>query len=118
MSENTDKPDKSEKRQENGKFAPGASGNLNGPPKGYKKLKTILVEQKLEELECDPIEAMVTLLKDDETPIPVRAKLAGDLASFVYPKRKAVEHSGSIGKGDVKEMSEEELLAIANGGDN
>ena len=60
---------------------------------------------------------MVSLLKGNETPIPVKAKLAGDLASFVYPKRKAIEHSGSIGKSDVKEMSEEELLTIANGGD-
>ena len=114
----TENPAKSEKRQEDGKFKPGESGNPDGPQKGYKKLKTILVEQKLEELECDPIEAMVALLKDNETPIPVKAKLASDLACFIYPKRKAVEHSGNIGKNDVKEMSEEELLTIANGGDS
>lgn len=113
-----EKPAKSEKRQEDGKFKPGESGNPDGPQKDYKKLKTKLVEQKLEELECDPIEAMVSLLKDNETPIHVKAKLASDLACFVYPKRKAVEHSGSIGKNNVNEMSEEELLAIANGDDN
>jgi len=94
---NTKKPTKSEKRQADGKFKPGVSGNPAGAPKGYKKLKTKLVEAKLEELGYDPIMAMVELAKDKRTPIPVKAKLASELAGFVYPKRKAVEYSGSDG---------------------
>ncbi len=105
-------PAKAIKRQDDGKFIKGVSGNPDGPQKGYKKLKTKLVEEKLAVLDYDPIRAMVDLAKDDETPVAVRAKLASELASFVFPKRKAVEHSGNIGKRDLKEYSDAELQAI------
>ena len=84
-------PAKSKKRQGNGRFMPGVSGNSRGPDKGYKKLKTRLVEEKLAELKCDPIEGMVVLAQDETTNIGVRAKLYSELANYVYPKRRAVE---------------------------
>jgi len=109
-------PAKAIKRQDDGKFIKGVSGNPDGPQKGYKKLKTKLVEEKLAVLDYDPIRAMVDLAKDDETPVAVRAKLASELASFVWPKRKAIEHSGSLGKSNAQEYTNEELEAIITGG--
>ena len=104
--------DKSQKKQKKQLFQKGISGNPNGRPKGSKSIKTKLVEEKLLVLDYDPIRAMVELAKDNETPVAVRAKLASELASFVYPKRKAVEHSGNIGKQDLKEYSDAELQAM------
>ena len=104
--------DKSQKKQKKQLFKKGVSGNPNGRPKGSKSIKTKLVEEKLAVLDYDPIHAMVELAKGDETPIAVKAKLASELASFVFPKRKAVEHSGNIGKRDLKEYSDAELQAM------
>ena len=104
--------EKSEKKQRGKPFEKGTSGNPNGRPKGSKSIKTKLVEEKLAALDYDPIRAMVELAKDDETPVAVKAKLASELASFVFPKRKAVEHSGNIGKRDLKEYSDAELQAM------
>ena len=108
-------PAKSGKRQADGKFSKGCSGNLAGPKVGTKKLKTHLVEQILANHECCPITAMIDLLKDDSTPVQVRGKLASELATFVYPKRKSIEHSGNVGNGKTaEEMTDEELEHIVN----
>jgi len=107
---------KSEKKQRGKPFKSGESGNPKGRPKGAKSWKTLLVEERLEELKFDPIAVMVDLANDKKAPMAIRAKLASDLAGFVFPKRKAVELSGSIGRNDVQEMTEEELSAIINGG--
>jgi len=108
--------EKSEKKQRGKPFKKGTSGNPNGRPKGSKSIKTKLVEEKLAVLGYDPIRAMVDLANDDETPVAVRAKLASELASFVWPKRKAIEHSGSLGKSNAQEYTNEELEAIITGG--
>lgn len=88
---------KSEKRQDT-KFKPGQSGNPKGPGKGYKKAKTLMIEQKLEELGCDPIEGMVTMAQDKNTDDGIRARLFSELANYIFPKRKAVEHSTENGE--------------------
>jgi hypothetical protein len=110
------KPAKASKRQGNGKFTKGISGNPNGPQKGYKKLRTLLVEQKLEELGCDPIEGMVSLAQDENTDTSIRAKLYSELANYIFPKRKAIEHSGSLNSKNPEEMTDQELMGIVNGG--
>ena len=83
---------KLEKKQDT-KFKKGESGNPNGRPTGSKSWKTKLVEERLKELDFDPIKVMVDLANDKEAPMAIRAKLASDLAGFVFPKRKAIEHS-------------------------
>jgi hypothetical protein len=89
-------PAKLKKRQGNGKYQPGVSGNPKGPQKGYKKLKTRLFEEKLEEFNHDPVAAVIDLAKDESTPLEIRARLNMDLIGYVYPKRKAIEleHKG------------------------
>jgi len=111
----TQKADKSEKKQRGKPFEKGKSGNPNGRPKGSISAKTKMVQTKLEELDYDPIKAMVEIAKDTNAPIAVRGKMATELASFVFPKRKAVEHSGSIGKGSIQGYTNEELEDIIAG---
>jgi hypothetical protein len=111
------KPAKSAKRQADGKFAKGVSGNPAGPKVGTKKAKTVLIEQKLEDLDFDPIRAMVELYREEDCPQAVKAKLDSEIAGYVFPKRKAVEHSGAIGGNrPLEEMTDQELEQIANGG--
>jgi len=109
MSESTDTP---EKKNKDHLFKPGKSGNPNGRPKGSKSAKTKLIESKLEELDCDPIEGMVKIALDQEVPAAVRGKMFAELAGFVYPKRKAVEHSGSFGNREPGDYTEAELQAM------
>jgi len=109
---------KSKKKQPGGRpFKKGQSGNPSGRPKGSKSFKTKLIEEKLAELDFDPITAMVELYREKDCPQPVKAKLASELANYIFPKRKSVEHSGGLNNKTQKELSEQELLAIANGGE-
>jgi len=67
-----------------------------GRPKGSKTKQQLAVEEKLGALGCDPITAMAMLAMDDETPLEHRIKLYCELAQYIAPKRKAVEHSGDV----------------------
>ena len=98
-------------------FVKGTSGNPGGRPKGSVSYKTKLIEQKLAELDFDPIAAMVELYREKDCPQPVKAKLASELANYIFPKRKSVEHSGGLNSKTSKELSDGELMAIANGGE-
>ena len=68
-------PAKSKERQGNGRFKPGVSGNSEGPLKGYKKAKTKLIEDRLEEYNCDPVEVMAIICNDqnEETSLRLHA---------------------------------------------
>lgn len=90
---------------EHGGARPGA-----GRKKGGKNRRSQEVEDRLEEMDCDPIAGMAriaAMAEEDaqaaETPkerIP-HMNLAKDcyreLAQYVAPKRKAIEHSGDVG---------------------
>ena len=109
----TKKPAKSNKRQGSGKFKKGESGNPEGPGKGYKKAKTLLIEQKLSELNCDPIEVMATICNDKNEEPALRLHAAKELANYIYPKRKAVEYSGSIGRNNAEEMTVDDFANLS-----
>lgn len=47
-------------------------------------------------LKCEPIEGLVKIAMNEENPPELRGRMYAELASFVYPKRKAVEVSGEI----------------------
>jgi len=89
---------------ENGGKRPGA-----GRPKGTKGKKTIEVEEMMAKHNCDPIEAMIRLAKmaeedaqAEDTPkdrLPhyqFAGQMHKELASYRYPKRKAIELSGDL----------------------
>jgi hypothetical protein len=65
-----------------------------GRVKGTPNKGTVAVAARLEAIGCDPIAGMARIAMDINTPIEVRAKLYSELAQYVAPKRKAIEHSG------------------------
>lgn len=109
--------EKSEKKPRGKPFEKGNKANLSGRPKGSKNYKTLAFEERLEALECDPIKVLADVCNDESEETNLRIAAAKELAAYIFPKRKAVEISGSFGKGDAKEMSDEELLNIASGGE-
>ena len=55
------------------------------------------VQERLEQLGCDPIEGLVEIATNKKYGVGVRARCLAELAQFVYPKRKSVEHVGLPG---------------------
>jgi len=98
MATKVKKPEKASKKQGDGKFKKGESGNPNGRPKGSKSAKTKLVEQRLKELGCDPLEVLATICNDKKEETSLRLHAAKELANYIYPKRKAIEHSTEDGE--------------------
>ena len=92
-----------------------------GRKKGTPNKDTLKVIEILEREKCDPIEflcwvvnARVDKLKDAPK-IEDRISAAKELASYVYPKRKAIEHS--VDEGTIeKVISYEEYIKGLNKG--
>jgi hypothetical protein len=68
-----------------------------GRPKGTLNKRTVEVIEKLTALHCDPIEGMARIAMNENNAIELRAKMFVELAQYVAPKRKAVEHSSDTG---------------------
>jgi hypothetical protein len=62
------------------------------------------VAEKIAALGCDPIEAMIKLAADSRTEIGIKAMLYRELASYCWPKRKAIEMTGAEGKPLMSEL--------------
>ncbi len=73
----------------------------SGRRKGQTPKKLLVLARdvalRLEELGCDPIEGLVKIANNKKADFGTRAKCFADLAQFVYPKRKSVEHVGLVG---------------------
>lgn len=67
-----------------------------GRKKGTPNKKTHELQAKLDELGCDPIEGMARIAMDPENPVQLRGKMFAELAQYVIPKRKAIEHTGEF----------------------
>ena len=72
-----------------------------GRTAGTPNKRTLDVIERLDEFGCDPIEGMAKIALDPQTPIELRARMFSDLAQYVAPKRRAVEHSPSDGTGNL-----------------
>jgi hypothetical protein len=68
-----------------------------GRPKGALNKRTLDVIDKLAALRCDPITGMAKLAMNKNNPVELRARMFAELAQYVAPKRKALEHSGDGG---------------------
>lgn len=64
-------------------------GRLLGTP----NKKTVEIKDKLVSLGCDPIQGMADLAMDANNTPELRGRMYAELAQYVAPKRKAVEHS-------------------------
>ena len=67
-----------------------------GRPPGMKNKRTIALEEKLEALGCDPIAYLAEVMMDTAQPIELRMKAAMELAPYLWPKCKAIEHTGDV----------------------
>ena len=58
---------------------------------------TIEVITKLNALGCDPIEGMARIAMDEANAPELRGKMFAELAGYIAPKRKAIEHEAGPG---------------------
>ncbi len=70
---------------------------LGGRQKGTPNRKTTEIGALLDSMGCNPIEGMAKIANNPKTTPELRGKMYGELAQYVYPKRKAVEHTGPDG---------------------
>src|SRR5918911_2245956 len=68
-----------------------------GRRRGSPNRRTAEVAERLAALGCDPIEGMASIAMDPSNTPELRARMFAELAQYVAPKRKAVEHSGPEG---------------------
>ena len=68
-----------------------------GRPKGALNKRTLDVIDKLAALHCDPIAGMALIAMNENNPVELRARMYSELAQYVAPKRKALEHSADAG---------------------
>ncbi len=68
-----------------------------GRAKGTPNKSTLSVQERLRELGCDPIAGMALIAMDEGSSHELRGKMFAELAQYVWPKRKAIEHSGPSG---------------------
>ena len=64
-------------------------GRLLGTP----NKKTIEIKDRLASMACDPIQGMADLAMDANNTPELRGRMYAELAQYIAPKRKAVEHS-------------------------
>lgn len=51
-----------------------------------------MVEARLAALGCDPIRGMADLAMDEDLPPELRGKMYSELAKYIAPQRKAIDH--------------------------
>lgn len=73
-------------------------GRLAGTP----NRRTKEIGDLLESLGCNPIEGMVRIAMNPKASLGLRGRMNAELAQYVYPKRKAIEHSGETGGGPIR----------------
>ena len=79
----------------------GAGGHRDGAgrPKGSLGEKTKAVQAKLDQLGCDPIEALANISMDTSNTPELRFQANKELAQYVAPKRRAVEMDALVDGG-------------------
>ena len=79
-----------------------ARGQKTGVRKaGTPNTRPLDVIERLDQLGCDPIEGMTKIALDQQNPVELRPRMFSDLAQYVAPKRRAVDHSATDGTGNI-----------------
>jgi hypothetical protein len=68
-----------------------------GRQRGAPNKRTLDVIERLAALHCDPIAGMARIALNKKNPVEVRARMFAELAHYIAPKRKALEHSAEPG---------------------
>ena len=72
------------------------------------------VDEQLRKLNCDPIAGMAKLTQDDAVPVVLRARMFAELATYIAPRRKAMELSGPNGGPiDLEDSLNYSLLSVS-----
>lgn len=64
-----------------------------------------------ERLGCEPIEGMVRIANNPKAKLELRARMLAEIAQYMYPKLRAIEHSGPGGGPMEVNVSGTEMLA-------
>lgn len=67
-----------------------------GRPKGKPNKRTAEIQERLAELDCDPIEGMAMIAADPNNTQELKLAAYKELAQYVAPKRKAVDMNASM----------------------
>ncbi len=97
-----------------GKGEPKTGGRKAGTPN---KLTHDIIE-RLEALGCDPIEGMAIIAKQAmaDKDFTLAGRMYRELAQYVAPKRKAIEVTAPKDYRTAEQLTNEELMFIASGG--
>lgn len=96
-----DEPAKDIDRHDDGTWK--GSGNPGGAKKGVKRLRTRLLEEKMEIAGYDPFDALIAVATDEEVPLEIRVRVH---MGFLYPKRKPQNEPVDIPLGNPKTLPE------------
>ncbi len=88
-----------------------------GREAGTPNRKTKEVADLLSSLGHNPIEAMVRIARNPKASLELRGRMNAELAHYVYPKRKAVEHTGADG-GSVGPRITLNIVGVATNANN
>lgn len=69
-----------------------------GRAKGTPNKKTQTLQEMCAAHNYDPIQAMIDIARDENADPAMRMMAHKEVAQYVYPKRKALEHSGPEGE--------------------
>ena len=58
--------------------------------------KTADLAARLAALNCDPLTGMAKLAMDKNNSAELRGRMYAELAQYIAPKRRAIEHSGEM----------------------
>ena len=77
---------------------PGTGGARPGAgrPKGSRDKINLDIAARLAAMGCDPIIGMARIALDVRNPLDIRGRMYSELAQYVAPKRRAVEHSTDL----------------------
>lgn len=89
-----------------------------GRKKGQTNKRTREIGEKLDELGCDPIEGMARIAQTamDSGDLALAGSMYKELAQYILPKRKAIEHTGE-GGGPIKTSSAITFVGVGKDAD-
>ncbi len=93
-------------------FQPGKP-KTGGRKKGSLNKLTQTVQETLDRLHCNPIEGMAAIAENGRNPPELRGRMYAELSQYVFPKRRAIEHSGPGGSALITPEAFDELLRRA-----
>lgn len=67
-----------------------------GRPKGKPNKRTQEIQDRLDELDCDPIEGMAMIAVDPTSDPALKFQCFKELAQYVAPKRKAIDMNATL----------------------